>query len=315
MQLRDVIILGGGPAGLAAAIYAGRAGLDTVLLEKGQLGGQIAQTSEVENYPGFPELISGPELVERMVNQAKKFGAEVELDEVLSVDSSHFQANSELLVKGYEADYRTRAIIVASGANPKKLGIPGEDRFWGRGVSTCATCDGFFYRDRQVVVAGGGDAAVEEGLFLTKFASQVTLVHRRDQLRANRVAQERAMANPKMRFVWNSEVTEVLGSDTVTGVRLRNRVSGELSELAADGFFVFIGHEPNTGYLGDLVQLDAHGYVAVHDQVRTSHPAVFSAGDVSDPVYRQLATSTGSGAQAAMIAERYLAQVPERQLG
>ncbi|WP_045234570.1 thioredoxin-disulfide reductase [Deinococcus pimensis] len=302
----DVVIVGGGPAGLTSAIYTGRANLRTLVLEKGQPGGQIAQTEEVENYPGFPDPISGMELSQRMVQQAEKFGARLEMDEVETIT----RQGDRFLIKGYEATYEARAVIIATGANPKRLGVTGEDLFWGRGVSTCATCDGFFYRGKHVVVIGGGDAAVEEGLFLTKFAETVTLIHRRDSLRANKVAQARAFANPKMRFVWDTVVDEVLGGDDglVRGVRLRDLKTGESYDHPTDGVFVFIGHVPNTDFLGDVVKLRDDGYVDVHDEILTSTEGVFAAGDVSDSVYRQLATSVGAGTRAAMSAERWLAE-------
>ncbi len=303
-QSYDVIIIGGGPAGLTSGIYAGRANLKTLILEKGLPGGQIAQTDEVENYPGFPEPISGPELSERMVQQAKRFGAQIVMDEVQGLEKTP----EGFVVRGYEGDYRGRTVILATGANPKKLGVPGEEKFYGRGVSTCATCDGFFYRDKEVVVVGGGDAAVEEGLFLTKFARKVTLVHRRDELRANKTAQARAFANPRMHFIWDTVVEEVLGEETVTGVRLKNLKTGEVYDYATDGVFVFIGHVPNTGFLNGLVELRPDGYVAVRDEIFTSVPGLFAAGDVADPIYRQLATSVGAGTRAAMMAERYLAE-------
>ncbi|MDW8424324.1 MAG: thioredoxin-disulfide reductase [Meiothermus sp.] len=303
-QSYDVIIIGGGPAGLTSGIYAGRANLKTLILEKGLPGGQIAQTEEVENYPGFPEPISGPELSERMVQQAKRFGAELVMDEVQGLEKTP----EGFVVRGYEQSYRGRTVILATGANPKKLGVPGEEKFYGRGVSTCATCDGFFYRDKEVVVVGGGDAAVEEGLFLTKFARKVTLVHRRDTLRANKTAQARAFANPKMHFIWDTVVEEVLGEETVRGVRLKNLKTGEVYDYATDGVFVFIGHVPNTGFLNGLVELRPDGYVAVRDEIFTSVPGLFAAGDVADPIYRQLATSVGAGTRAAMMAERYLAE-------
>ncbi len=300
----DVVIIGGGPAGLTAGIYTGRANLKTVILEKGLPGGQIAQTEEVENYPGFPEPISGPELSERMVQQAKRFGAEIIMEEVQGLEKTP----QGFVVKGYEQEYPARTVILATGANPKKLGVPGEEKFYGRGVSTCATCDGFFYRGKEVVVVGGGDAAVEEGLFLTKFASKVTLVHRRNELRANKTAQARAFANPKMQFIWDTVVEEVLGEETVRGVRLRNLQSGERYEYPTDGVFIFIGHEPNTGFLGGLVALRPDGYIEVREEIFTSVPGVFAAGDVADPIYRQLSTSVGAGTRAAMMAERYLAE-------
>ena len=303
-QLYDVVIVGGGPAGLTAGIYTGRANLKTLILEKGLPGGQIAQTEEVENYPGFPEPIRGPELSERMLRQAKRFGAEVVMDEAQGLEKTP----EGFLVRGYEQDYRARCVILATGANPKKLGVPGEEKFYGRGVSTCATCDGFFYRGKEVVVVGGGDAAVEEGLFLTKFANKVTLVHRRDSLRANKTAQARAFSHPKMHFIWDTVVEEVLGDETVTGVRLKNLKTGEVYDYPTDGVFVFIGHEPNTGFLQGVVELRPDRYVAVRDEIFTSVPGLFAAGDVADPIYRQLSTSVGAGTRAAMMAERYLAE-------
>ncbi len=307
----DVVIIGGGPAGLTAGIYAGRGGLKTVIVEKGLPGGQIAQTEEVENYPGFPEGISGAELAGRMVQQAEKFGARLVMDEVLGIE----RTEEGFLVRGFERSYPARAVIIATGANPKKLGVPGEEKFYGRGVSTCATCDAFFYRDKEVVVVGGGDAAVEEGLFLTKFARKVTLVHRRDELRANKVAQARAFQNPKMHFLFSHVVTEILGEEGVTGVRLKNLKTGEEYVYPTDGVFVFIGHEPNTGFLRGVVELRPDGYVAVRDEVFTSVPGIFAAGDVADPIYRQLTTSVGAGTRAAMMAEKYLAEKGEAVRG
>ncbi len=301
----DVVIVGGGPAGLTAGIYASRGQLDTLVLEKGLPGGQIAQTNDVENYPGFPEAISGPELSQRMVSQAEKFGARILMEEVSSLEQL---PDGRFRVTGYEQDYIGRSIILATGANPRRLGVPGEDDFYGRGVSTCATCDGFFYRGRNVVVVGGGDAAIEEGLFLTKFAERVTVIHRRDELRANKVAQERAFANERMHFEWNQVVDEVLGEDgQVTGVRVRDVNSGEERVIEADGVFVYIGHTPNTAWLGGLVELSETGYVKVRDEIYTSIPGVFAAGDVADEIYRQLGTSIGAGTRAAMTAERWLA--------
>jgi thioredoxin reductase (NADPH) len=303
----DVLIVGGGPAGLTAGIYAGRGNLKVGIVEKGNPGGQIAQTEEVENYPGFPEVISGPELSQRMVQQAEKFGAQFLYDEVTGIN----KLAHGFEVKGYEKSYTARVIIIATGANPKRLGVPGEDVFYGRGVSTCATCDGFFYRGKRVVVVGGGDAAIEEGTFLTKFAASVTVVHRRDTLRANKVAQERAFNNPKMNFVWNSVVEEVLGGDDgiVTGVRLKNLETDETSVLETDGVFIYIGHEPNTAFLAGAVKLNALGYVDVRDEIYTSQQGIFAAGDVSDEIYRQLSTSVGAGTKAAMRAEKYLADL------
>ena len=302
---KDVVIVGGGPAGLTAGIYAGRGQLDTIILEKGLPGGQIAQTEEVENYPGFDEAISGPDLSQRMVRQAERFGAKIVMEEVEAVEGN---ADDGFVVRGYDADYRAKAVILATGANPRRLGVPGEDTFYGRGVSTCATCDGFFYRDKHVVVVGGGDAAIEEGSFLTKFASKVTVIHRRDELRANRNAQARAFANPKMEFVWDTVVDEVLGEEQVTGVRTRNVLTGEEGTLEADGVFVYIGHIPNTDFVRGVVQLRDSGYVDVRDEIYTNVEGIFASGDVSDEIYRQLGTSVGAGTRAAMEAERWLAE-------
>jgi thioredoxin reductase (NADPH) len=300
----DILIIGGGPAGLTAGIYAGRGQLDTVIVEKGLPGGQIAQTEEVENYPGFPEAVSGPELAERMVRQAERFGAKLVMDEIVALE----REGDRFHVKGTSAAYLAKAVIVATGATPRRLGIPGEDEFYGRGVSTCATCDGFFYRGKHVVVVGGGDAAVEEGLFLTKFADTVTVIHRRDELRAHKVAQDRAFANAKMRWVWNTVVDEVLGAEgVVTGVRTRHLVTGETEVVPTDGVFVYIGHVPNTDYLAGVVTLRESGYVDVRDEIYTDVEGLFAAGDVSDEVYRQLSTSVGAGTRAAMAAERWLA--------
>ena len=303
-QHADVIIIGGGPAGLTAGIYTGRAQLSTLILEKGLPGGQIAQTEEVENYPGFDEAVSGPELSQRMVRQAEKFGAKILMEEVQGLEHQ----GDTFVVTGYDGRYLAPAVIIATGATPRRLGVPGEDEFYGRGVSTCATCDGFFYRGRNVVVVGGGDAAVEEGLFLTKFADQVTVIHRRSELRANKEAQRRAFANPKMNWVWNTVVEEVVGDEQVTGVTLRNVDTNERSTLPTDGVFIYVGHNPNTDYLGEVIELSETGYAQVHDDIYTSVPGVFAAGDVADEVYRQLATSVGAGTRAAMAAERYLAE-------
>jgi thioredoxin reductase (NADPH) len=303
----DVLIIGGGPAGLTAGIYAGRGNLKVGILEKGNPGGQIAQTEEVENYPGFPEVVSGPELSQRMVQQAEKFGSQFLYDEVTAIN----KLEHGFEVKGYEKSYTAKVVIIATGANPKRLNVPGEDTFYGRGVSTCATCDGFFYRGKNVVVVGGGDAAIEEGTFLTKFAQTVTVIHRRDTLRANKVAQDRAFRNPKMNFIWNTVVEEVLGGNDgiVTGVKLKNLETGEQRILETDGVFIYVGHEPNTKFLEGAVNLNALGYVDVHDEIYTSQEGIFAAGDVSDEIYRQLTTSVGAGTKAAMRAEKYLAEL------
>jgi thioredoxin reductase (NADPH) len=301
----DVLIIGGGPAGLTAGIYAGRGNLRTGILEKGNPGGQISQTEEVENYPGFPDVISGMELSQRMVAQAEKFGAKILFDEVQKLE----RHGLGFKIKGYDKEYTAHSIIIATGANPKRLDVPGEDKFYGRGVSTCATCDGFFYRGKNIVVVGGGDAAIEEGTFLTKFADTVTIIHRRDELRANKVAQERAFKNPKMKFIWDTVVEEVIGEEVVTGVKLKNIKTGAENLMNTDGVFIYVGHEPNTKFLEGDVELNAHGYVAVKDEIYTNIPGLFSAGDVSDEVYRQLSTSVGAGTKAAMRAEKYIADL------
>jgi len=305
-ETRDLIIVGGGPAGLTAAIYGARAALNTLLIEKAVYGGQISLTNDVENYPGFPEGVSGPELSERFRAQAEKFGARFENDEVQGLEVE----GDTYVLKGYDATHRARAVILATGADPRRLNVPGEERYVGRGVSWCATCDGFFFRGKHVVVVGGGDAAVEEGMFLTKFADTVTVVHRRDTLRANPLAQKRAFENAKMKFVWNSVVEEITGDDQqVKGVRVRNFQTGGTTEISTDGVFEFIGHIPNTRFLrGGPVKLREDGYIDVEREIYTSVPGVFACGDVSDYVYRQVSTCVGSGTMAAMAAQRYLEQ-------
>ena len=302
----DLIILGGGPAGFTAAIYAGRAALKTLVFTSALPGGQVANTEKIENYPGFPDGIDGPGLAQRMHEQAKKFGATVLMEGVQKVDFSA----SPLKVQTPSYVYHAQTVIIATGAFPRRLGIPGESEFYGRGVSTCATCDGFFYKDRRVVVIGGGDSAIEEGLFLTKFASEVTVVHRRDELRADKILQQRAFANPKMRFVWDSVVEEVLGDQTVTGVRIRNVKTGETSALDTDGVFVYVGLLPATKIFEGQVDMDDDGYIITDRQQRTSVPGVFAAGDVQNPDFRQVVVAAGSGAMAAMAAEKSMSLYP-----
>lgn len=300
----DLVIIGGGPAGLTAAIYAGRARLKTLVLAGPLPGGQPANTDIVENFPGFPEGISGSELTQRFRSQAERFGAQVVLDAVTEVD---FSARP-FTIRTYGATYRAQAVIIATGAVPRRLGVPGEAEFFGRGVSACATCDGFFYQDKKVVVVGGGDSAIAEGLFLTRFAREVIVVHRRDRLRAAPLHQERAFANPKMHFVWDSVVEEILGEQTVTGVRVRNVKTGETSVIEADGVFVYVGMEPKTEIFAGQVELNEAGYIVTDKHQRTSTPGVFAAGDVQDPDYRQVVIAAGSGAVAAIEAERFLAE-------
>ena len=297
----DLIIIGGGPAGLTAAIYAGRAALKTLVLTGPLAGGQIANTDWVENYPGFPEGINGADLAVRLQEQAGRFGAQIVAEAATAVDF----AAAPFTVTARET-YRGRAVIIATGAFPRRLGVPGEKEFFGRGVSTCATCDALFYRGKRVVVVGGGDSAVEEGLFLTKFAREVIVVHRRDQLRAARIAQERAFANPKMRFVWDTVVEEILGEQTVRGVRVRNVKTGETAQIEADGVFIYIGLVPMTRIFAGQVQLDENGYVVTDRRQQTSVPGVFAAGDGRNPYFCQGVVGAGSGGGAAVVAGGFL---------
>jgi thioredoxin reductase (NADPH) len=312
-ERRKVLIAGSGPAGLTAAVYTARAQLAPVVVEgepsstSDQPGGQLMLTTEVENFPGFADGIMGPELMTAMRSQALRFGAELITAKVSRFDLS--KSPFGVWVGDPKADeptYEAEAVIVATGAQSLMLGVPGEDRLLGHGVSTCATCDGFFFRSQQIVVVGGGDSAIEEALFLTRFASKVVLVHRRDKLRASRIMQERALANPTIEFRWNSQVTEVLGDGKVAGVRLRDTLTGAESELAVTGMFVAIGHQPNTGVLDGQLELDENGYVWTSDGSKSSVDGVFVCGDVQDHFYRQAVTAAGSGCMAAIDAERWL---------
>jgi len=302
-QVYDLLIIGGGPAGLTAAIYAGRAALKALVLSGAPMpGGQVANTDLVENYPGFPEGIAGAELAQRMHDQANRFVDQIVPDYVTGVDFS----TTPFTVQTASQTYRGRTVIVATGAYPRRLGVPGEKTFYGRGVSTCATCDGFFYKDKRVVVVGGGDSAIDEGLFLTKFAREVIVIHRRDELRACKSFQERAFANPKMRFVWDSVVEEVLGDQTVTGVRVRNVKTDEESVIEADGVFVYVGLVPGTKWFDGQLELDPQGYVVTDRRQHTSVPGVLAAGDVQNPDFRQVVIAASSGAMAVIEAERFL---------
>jgi len=297
----EIVIIGGGPAGLAAGLYAARARRKTVLLEKGVIGGQIALTELVENYPGIPS-INGFDLAQAMLNQAESYGLEVEYAETTGIE----QEGRLWLVRTAEDEYVAKAVIVTAGADYNKLGVPGEERLTGRGVSYCATCDAAFFKEQHVAVVGGGDAALDEGLFTTRFADKVTVFHRRDKLRASAILQERAFANPKMEFVWNTVVTEILGEDAVTGVRLHNRETGEESTMDVAGVFIFIGQHPNTGFLGGLVPLDEGGHALVSEWMETELPGLYVAGDARRNSARQVVSSAGDGATAAIAAEHYL---------
>jgi thioredoxin reductase (NADPH) len=301
-RTRDVIIIGSGPAGLTAAVYAARANLEPLVIEGVAAGGQLMLTTEVENYPGFVDGIMGPELMDQMRKQAARFGAEYLSQNVTSVD---FSERPFKVAVGAD-EYRARAVIISTGATAKMLGVPGEVELLGHGVSTCATCDGFFFRDRELVVVGGGDSAVEESIFLTKFATKVTLIHRRNELRASKILQERAFKNDKIDFIWDSVVTEVYGNGTVEGVRLKNLLTGEEAEMPTSGVFVAIGHTPNTALFDGQVELTGGYIVTPGDTTETSVPGVFASGDVVDFRYRQAITAAGMGSMAAIDAERFL---------
>jgi thioredoxin reductase (NADPH) len=305
MNHEKLIIIGSGPAGLTAALYAARADLNPLIFEGVAAGGQLMITTDVENYPGFPDGIMGPELMDQFRKQAERFGARLRQVDVTEVDFSVRPFRVDVGADEYTAD----SVIVATGAEAKWLGVPGEKTLTGKGVSACATCDGFFFRDQRLVVVGGGDTAMEEALFLTKFASKVTVVHRRDEFRASKIMAARVLEHEKIEVIWNTIVTEITGEDTVSGVTLQDTVTGETRQLETDGVFVAIGHKPTTDLFVDQLEMDANGYLEVADDgsTRTSVEGVFAAGDVADHVYRQAVTAAGTGCRAAIDAERWLA--------
>jgi len=308
--VRHVIIIGSGPAGYTAAIYAARANLEPLVVASSvEAGGDLMTTTDVENFPGFPEGIQGPDLMTKMQEQAERFGAEVLYDDVISLE---LDGPVKKIKLGSGAEYETASIVYATGSAHRKIGIEGEERLSGRGVSYCATCDGFFFRDRVIAVVGGGDSAMEEATFLTKFASKVYVIHRRDELRASKIMQERAFANEKIEFIWNSEVVDVLGEDAVTGLVLESTVDGTRTDLALDGVFVAIGNDPRTHLVHGKLDLTPEGTIWVDGRSsRTSVPGVFAAGDVIDPTYRQAVTAAGSGTVAALDVEHFLASLGE----
>lgn len=304
-----MLILGSGPAGLSAALYAARANLEPVVLTGMELGGQASLTSTIENYPGFPDGVGGQQLSDLFQKQAEKFGARVEYDTATGVELT----KSPFLVKTYNGEYLAETLIIATGARATHLDVPGETELTGRGVSYCATCDGWFFKDKDVVVVGGGDSAIEESIFLTRYAKSITVVHRRDSLRAGVILQQRALNHPKIKFIWDSAITEILGDEKVTKINIRNLKTGKTSELPTDGVFIFIGHIPNTQLFEGALELDAHGYIKSSNMVSTTIPGIYVAGEAGDPTFRQVVTSAGMGAAAAMQAIKYIQEREQDQ--
>ena len=303
MQTEKLIVIGSGPAGLAAALYTGRAGLDPLVLSGLEMGGQISLTYDVDNYLGFPEGTTGPDLIELMTKHVGKFGARLQFEEVTQVD---LKSGPPFQVSTHAQQYQAEAVVVATGASPRRLQVPGEEKYIGHGISFCATCDGFFFRDKDVLVIGGGDSAIEESLFLTKFAKRVRVVHRRDQLRAGEQLKRAAYEHDKIEFVWDTVIEEVLGEDKVTGAKVKNVKTGAVSELETDGIFIFIGHYPNSKLFQGQLDMDSEGYITTDERMMTNIPGVFAAGEIQDKLYRQIATSVGQGSGAGIMADRWL---------
>lgn len=302
IEKRDLIILGSGPAGLSAALYAARAELHPLVLTGLTLHGQASTTDTIENFPGFPEGVGGDELGQLFQTQAERFGAEIEMDQATGVNLSE----QPLVIETYSKKYLAKSLIITTGADPRKLNIPGEKEFTGRGVSYCGTCDGWFFKDKDIVVVGGGDSALEESLFLTRFAKTVTIIHRRDELRAGAILVKRAQENPKVKFIWDTVVTEIQGNEAVKAVLLKNVKTGKETVHPTDGIFIFIGHQPNSDLFVGQLDLDEHGYLITNKNMETKIPGVFAAGEITDPNFRQVITSAGMGAAAAIQATRYL---------
>ena len=304
-----MLILGSGPAGLSAALYAARANLEPIVLTGMELGGQVSLTNTIENYPGFPDGVGGQELVDLFQKQAEKFGAHIEFDTATEVDLSE----RPFWIKTYNTEYRADTLVIATGAQPVHLDVPGEKELTGRGVSYCATCDGWFFKDKDVVVVGGGDSAIEESLFLTRYARTITIIHRRDTLRAGAILQQRILTHPKIKIIWDSVITEIVGEETVSQVKIINSKTNERNVLSADGVFIFIGHVPSTQLFANSLELDERGYIKTDHQRTTNVPGVFIAGEAGDPDFRQVVTSAGMGAAAAMQAIRFLEKNEENQ--
>jgi len=305
-KIYDAIIIGGGPAGLTAGIYLSRARMNTLLIEKALPGGQAILTEIIENYPGFPHGIAGPELMQKMEEQAVRFGLKIEYGEVEEVK---IKEDKVKIVRINNQEYKTLTIILASGAEASKLGVPGEEELRGRGVSYCATCDAPFFKDQKIVVVGGGDTAIEEALYLTKFVREVTIIHRRDRLRATKILQERVFTNKKINFAWDSVVTKVLGNEKVEGVLIQNKKTGEEKEIPSQGVFVFVGNVPNSKFLNELIKLDQKGYILTDDNMMTSQEGIYACGDVRKKILRQVVTACGEGATAAFAAQKYIEEI------